>query len=462
DPLMRYLRFKGGPALRVLAALGLGVFSLGGAPAWAATSVTVNTVTALFSAVAAAKPGETINVAPGTYVFPDRLRLNTSNPGVSGSPITLIAQQGPGTVTFNANCNEEGIYVAGASFWIVDGFKITNGQYHGIKIDNGSTDIVLRNNVIFNNTCAWNAAADPTEQYSGVKGGGTGPVNGLYAERVTLSNNEIYLQNSGYGGTNLQGIDCNGCKDWTVDHNYVHDMTTTNATLSGTGIQFKSGSAGTMIDSNRVARCGLVGIDYGGFGTASWGGETHQHVGGIVRNNVVWGNADAGISAVDTQDGKVYNNTLFNNGHAPDVRVASVNLSYKNNILDAALDLRDGTTASSSNNLALSAPSNGSLFVNATGADFHLASTAAAAIDQGASLPADVPVDADGLSRPQGAAFDIGAYEFKGSAPPPDKTSPVIASGPSATPATLTAGQTSALTVAAHDPDNLDSSLVYH
>ena len=66
---------------------------------------------------------------------------------------------------------------------------------------------------------------------------------------------------------------------------------------------------------------------------------------GIVRNNVVYGNQDPGISVINTKDGRVYNNTLFGNGFTPDVRVASVNLRYENNVLDRPLNLRDGTTA---------------------------------------------------------------------------------------------------------------------
>src|SRR3989442_3952348 len=49
-------------------------------------------------------------------------------------------------------------------------------------------------------------------------------------------------------------------------------------------------------------------------------------------------------------------------------------------------------------------------FVDAPNTDFHLQSTSSA-IDAGATLP-DVPTDYDGNPRPQGPAYDIGAYEF--------------------------------------------------
>lgn len=54
----------------------------------------------------------------------------------------------------------------------------------------------------------------------------------------------------------------------------------------------------------------------------------------------------------------------------------------------------------------------GNPFVNSAGGDFHLAVTADKAIDLGFSLSQPYNLDADGLSRPQGSAWDIGAYEF--------------------------------------------------
>jgi hypothetical protein len=49
--------------------------------------------------------------------------------------------------------------------------------------------------------------------------------------------------------------------------------------------------------------------------------------------------------------------------------------------------------------------------VNAKAHDYHLASRAPA-VDAGERLGA-VTVDRDGVERPQGGAFDVGAYEAK-------------------------------------------------
>ncbi len=135
-------------------------------------------------------------------------------------------------------------------------------------------------------------------------------------------------------------------------------------------------------------------------------------MGGIVRNNRIAICADAGISVIKNKDGKIYNNTLYSNRFTPDVRVSALNVKYINNILDRPLNLRDGTIVTQSNNLVLSWPSDGSLFVDAPRYNFHLKTTAVLAIDRGYNLGSEVPIDFEGNPRPQGPAFDIGADEL--------------------------------------------------
>jgi hypothetical protein len=74
---------------------------------------------------------------------------------------------------------------------------------------------------------------------------------------------------------------------------------------------------------------------------------------------------------------------------------------------------RDGANGTLTNNLT---NAQASWFVNAATGDFHLVSTATAAIDQ-VTAPAGVTDDFDGDSRPIGPAADIGADEYGISAP---------------------------------------------
>jgi Calx-beta domain len=57
-------------------------------------------------------------------------------------------------------------------------------------------------------------------------------------------------------------------------------------------------------------------------------------------------------------------------------------------------------------------------FVNAAGGNFRLTSNATGAINTGVSLSSMFTTDADGAARPQGSAWDLGAYEFGGTVTP--------------------------------------------
>jgi hypothetical protein len=91
-------------------------------------------------------------------------------------------------------------------------------------------------------------------------------------------------------------------------------------------------------------------------------------------------------------------------------------------------------------------------FVNLTGYDLHLDVTSPA-IDAGVTLGSPYNVDKDGIARPQGSAFDIGAYEFTsgggggGNNPPNQPSNPNPANGATEQPVQLT------MTWTCTDPD---------
>ncbi|MCC6831608.1 MAG: right-handed parallel beta-helix repeat-containing protein [Thermoleophilia bacterium] len=382
----------------LLAALACGLALV---PAASAATVTVRTEPQLQAAVAAARPGTQIALAPGRYVLTDRIRVTPAGSGTAAAPVVIRPLTVPGSVTIDANGHEEAFFVNGAHHVTIRGLRITGGAYHGVKIDAPAHHIRIQGNRMWDNT----RSGDLGSQFSAIKGGGT--CDPACVSDVLVDGNTI-TQVRPFGGNNLQGVDCNGCLRWTVRANRITNIR--GAELAGTGIQFKSGSVDTVIERNVVIGSGLVGIVYGGFGTPAWGKQTHEHVGGVVRNNVVTRSADAGISVIDTVNGRVVHNTLWGNGYTPDVRRAASGLVYRNNILDRPLNLRDGTAARTGGNLVLRTPTEAGLFTAAARGDLHLRATARRAINR--ALPGLVRNDLDGVRRPLGPRPDIGADEF--------------------------------------------------
>jgi len=71
---------------------------------------------------------------------------------------------------------------------------------------------------------------------------------------------------------------------------------------------------------------------------------------------------------------------------------------------------RNGGTALVDNNITAASSA---LFKDADNEDFHLVSTAKAAINQGKDLEEDVTIDFEGKKRPIKKIYDIGAFEYK-------------------------------------------------
>ncbi|MBM3135440.1 MAG: hypothetical protein FJZ89_09220, partial [Chloroflexi bacterium] len=153
-------------------------------------------------------------------------------------------------------------------------------------------------------------------------------------------------------------------------------------------------------------------------------------------NNVVAGNQAAYVGGVSLwslpQGGTVVNNTIANNGDIG-VLVTGSTLTLTNNIVvshTVGISVTEGATATVSYTLwhgndtditgtgtfTHTHPVTGSpAFVNPAADDYHL-TLASAARDRGdpAGVPPAPDHDADGVSRPQGPAVDLGAYEWRG------------------------------------------------
>lgn len=103
------------------------------------------------AAVSAAKPNDTVRVAPGTY----------KEDVIIGKPLSLIATN-PNTAVIDATGHANGIYVDGIDNpglmnVTVSGFTVENARFEGILVANASS-VTISNNAVFNNNTSLEAS----------------------------------------------------------------------------------------------------------------------------------------------------------------------------------------------------------------------------------------------------------------------------------------------------------------
>jgi hypothetical protein len=150
-------------------------------------------------------------------------------------------------------------------------------------------------------------------------------------------------------------------------------------------------------------------------------------------NNLVYDNFYFGLN-VSGSNQKFWNNTIYGNTKSGQASQGGMRLQscseVKNNIVwgnGSQQIFGDVACSTLSNNITTQNP----LFVNQNSFDFHLKS-GSPAINAGANLSCCVPDDFAHAPRPVGGTYDIGAYEFGGTAPipgPGDTTPPSVPTG---------------------------------
>jgi hypothetical protein len=285
----------------------------------------------------------------------------------------------------------------------------------------------------------------------------------------------IYINGTGHriAGNHFDGSPTNG-RHWTSG---LKIRGVSNTTISGNtivGFRDEAISIGSDLDSdsaNNTIENNVIANSKTAIWLGSQNGMTRAY-GTIVRNNILHSSAPSAYgsgylfisdSTVENFTGtnEAYNNTIYGvvgAGHAP-IAILSGSWIVKNNILhrsdNADVLMRKNTAAENSsisdynlfdrsdcsacnavrvtsspdypglaNYQAASAHEDngveGAADLVSPPVDFHLTAGSLAAIDQGASMNSS-PANADfeGQIRPQGNAWDIGAYEFSDSAVAP-------------------------------------------
>jgi hypothetical protein len=416
-------------------------------------------------AINAAQPGDVILVRPGAYAE----SIDSVRDGLRDAPIIVRSAEGRGSVVVTAVGVVLQVY---HEYFGVDGL-VLDGQYgprDTVQIYARGNGFTLRN----------------TE----VRRSGRDCVDMLNPDDVTIEGALIHhCLNPANGRTDAHGVSAGGqgrLLNLTIRDTEIH-------TFSGDAIQVDPNRAAPGWDNLLIERCRLwlapLAEEANGFPAGSVPGENaldtkvnHKapRARVVVRDTLAWGfrngmihnmaafnvkeNVDAVIDGVTVWDSEIAFRlrgptwrggawVLVRNSVIHDVDVAVryednlQNFRFWNNTVgagvrrplhaagspNAQLDLQnnlfvgglpDGAFARRPSNLGAKAQT----FVNMAGHDYHLRS-GSGAIDAGVAL--DAPTDRDGIPRPAGRQFDVGAYEYCPACTVPAPTPPAPPSYPS-------------------------------
>jgi len=354
------------------------------------------------------KPGDTILVRGGTYQEREVwLRAKFGHGGAQGKLLTIKAY--PNEIPVFVNNRRP--FIIECDYIRIEGLHFKNGKSIGVW---GNT-VQIVNNTFTGSGYGWAA----------INAGGTNIL--LEGNKCDINGNTVGTQGHCYYISHGSNI--------TIRNNVARGMTgygihVFDQRRSGDPPGFERLIKNVIIEGNVLShseqRSGIVLAAY-----------DHARIEGvIIRNNVVFDNPDSGIFIPGiVSNVKVYNNTLFGNGETALLIYGKTgdvtNVEIKNNIFDLSHSNSNAFHVSNKNKntsfvlqnnlywpkpvrlnkLSDSSPVIGDPhFVNSRERDFHLL-PGSAAIDKGIPL-GEVSHDKDGIRRPQGAAFDLGAFEY--------------------------------------------------
>jgi Bacterial Ig-like domain (group 2)/Right handed beta helix region len=313
-------------------------------------------------------PGDNAHVAPGNYTW-SYSSNRVSKSGTATAPISYVSDTKWGAKIYGADCSpitNDGAYVQ------IINFDVTGSCVQGITT-NGSYSKIIGNRVhdmpgtqltaaIVGDCCSYSSTGIQIIGNVVDNIGPWGQVNQTHGIYVASANA-------------------------VVENNIV-------TRAASACIQTYHGATHLIISNNVVANCGRYGIQISADATVTINDYT------TVNNNIIVNGGQYGIhEGYSLGSHIVYNNNIVYNNPAGNI---------------------SGTTGVQSGTITLTSAQFSTLFVHYTGdmnGDYHL-QKGAVAIDAGttvcvASVSLCVPtLDLDGLIRPRGAAYDIGAYEY--------------------------------------------------
>jgi hypothetical protein len=373
--------------------------------------------------VAGAAAGDTILLQDGVYAL-DGATLWIDTPG-----LTIRSQSGErDRVTLDGGYRSTEIITVAASEVTVADITIKQAYTHAIHVvstDGGDTLNTLIYNV---------HVVDSREQAIKINPH-QAKIN--FPDRGTVACSHLELTDAGRphvnpdpGGCYTGGVDAHQAREWRIRDNLIEGFWCPGA-LAEHGVHMWRGCRDTIVERNRFFNnARAVGFGMAESGAARLydddpcpGAGYVGHYGGIVRNNFILvdrpelvnttGAADCGICFWSACKARALHNTFVSTNQAVSAIewrfASSIGLEVTNNLVSHRLwDRGGGASALRAGNLSLDSLE---LFVDGPGGDLHLATTAAAAINQGVAI-ADGACGDDIDGDPRDQAPDIGADEL--------------------------------------------------
>jgi uncharacterized protein YjdB len=421
--------------------------------------------------------------------------------GSAGNPIALIVYPGAsstiGAVNATVSYGIRTPNIGGFHFWTIAGFSVRSANI-GVEISGGSSNFrVIAMDVscpnaegFFQGGCMDTGLGATNVSYVGnydhdnakvntTDGSATKGFHNMYFS--TDSNHAVAAWNliDGDTGQNLcGGGQCNACRgiqfhsspqDATTGFDmydlHVHDNLIRNIHCDAINFATVDPSKGTVEAYNNV-------IFHTGTGTLTPAGDISDYTCINFPGYYYQGPTPGGVA-------QVYNNTCYDFGSAGGstagglefVQNGTTTVNFTNNLLyalagESYVSGASTTSAiSGSNNLLFGSGVAPSYFtasvtanprvVSAGTGDFHLLAGSPAI--NGGQAAASAAMDHDGVTRPQGSSYDIGAYEFFAGSTPPPPTLQSITATPS--PAAVIVGGTVAFTATGHYSDGSTQDL---
>jgi hypothetical protein len=402
--------------------------------------------------------GDSVFVRSGRY----EERVLPQNSGSSGGYITYAAFPGDSVTVDGTNIllpEWGGLFdLSGTHHIRLQGFRIENAGPNdantGILADGASHIVIMSNhtyNTISSGIGIWNCvnvAVDSNVVELACNDGDNECITVAVTDTFVVRNNTVH--NGGPGTMGGEGIDAkDGSSNGKIYRNRVYGLP------ARLGIYVDAWDKHTFdidVYQNVVYDCGADG-----FALASEAGGLLENV--RMYNNIAYRNmfrgltigswGEPGVTEHPMEDIKIINNTFYRNGQGawgggihienPDAKnvvvrnnIVSQNLSFQIALEGVPLDsvtvdhnLVDGFRGYVGEIFGGDSVVGDPLFADTSAASFRLLS-GSPAIDSGSSIDAP-PEDFDGTPRPQGAGYDIGAFEYAGTGIHTGEDCPVLA-----------------------------------